>query len=159
MTHIWVGLSICHLQFYPFKMQKLSSQRKDNVPIRCFPDNTLGQQSGIALPSALCWETRPTVLNRSFSRFKQTKSCLHMPALFSSPSRDATKLSLLGEDQELPNPYPQYSVSIERPDCPCCLVLLYLWTGCTILMITQAKKLIKTKGLSLKTAWPQWNSN
>ena len=67
---------------------------RDNVPKRCFPDNNLGQESGIVHLSALCQETRPNVLNRSFSRFKQAKSYLLMPALFSSPPKDTTKLSL-----------------------------------------------------------------
>ena len=136
----------------------LFSQRKDNVCKRCFPDNNLGQESGIALFSALCWETRPTVLTRSFSRVKQAKSYLHMPALFSNPPRDATELSLHWIEWEVLNPYPQASASTERPSGPCCQVLLCLWAGCTILMVTQAKKLIKTKVWLLKTAWPWWNS-
>ena len=36
----------------------------------------------MTLPSALCQETRPTVLNGSFSKFKQAKSYLHMMAPF-----------------------------------------------------------------------------
>ena len=84
MTHIWLGLSIHHLQAHPSRWQMLFSQRKDNVPkhLRCFLDNNLGQESGIALLSSLCWEIKPTVLNGSFSRFKQAKSYLHMPAFF-----------------------------------------------------------------------------
>ena len=117
MAHIQPGLSMCHLQAYPSRMLILFSQRKDDVPKICFPDNNIGQESSIALPSPLCQETRPTVLNGSFSIFKQTKSYLHILALFSPPS-DATKLSLLQVDQELPDPLPQASVSSEGHGTP-----------------------------------------
>ena len=101
MTHIWSGLSKHHLLAYPSRMQVLFSQRKDNVPKRCFPHN-LGQESGTALPSALSQETRPTVLNGSFPRFKQAISHLHMLVLFSGPPRDAIKLSPLQVDLRTP---------------------------------------------------------
>ena len=159
MTHIWLGLSMHHLQAYPSSTQMLFSLRKDNVPKRCFPDNNLGQEGSIALPSALCQEARPTVLNGIFSRFKKAKSYLHILALFLSPPRDAPKLSLLGGDWELPNPFPQASVGTEEHGGPCCLVLLSLWAGCTILMVTQAKKLVKTETWLLKNSWLQYNSN
>ena len=88
MTDIWLGLSMLHLQAYPSRTHMLFSQRKDNVPKRCFPDNNLGQESSTALPSALCQETRSTVLNRSFSRFKLAKSYLHNACSFLSPTRN-----------------------------------------------------------------------
>ena len=158
MTYIWPGLSTQHLQAYPSRSQMLFSQRKDNVPKRCFHDNNLGQESSIALLSALCWETRPTVLNRSFSRFKQAKFYVHMLAHFSSPPRDTKKLSLHQRDWELLNLYLQASASTKRLGGPCCLVLLSLWAGCTILMVTQAMKLIKTEVQLLRCAWPWGNS-
>ena len=82
MTNIWLGHSTCYLQAYPSRLQKLFSWRKGNVPSGCFLVNNLRQESSIALLPALCQETRPTILNGSFSRFKQAKSYLHMPALF-----------------------------------------------------------------------------
>ena len=45
-----------HLQACPSTMQMLFCQRKDNVPIRLFPDNNLGQKDGIMLPQ-LCVES------------------------------------------------------------------------------------------------------
>ena len=91
MTHIWSGLSMCHLQAYPSKMQILFSQRKDNIPKRCFPDNNLGQEGGSTLPSALHWESRPTVLIRSFSRLKQANPYLHILALLFEPTQGCHK--------------------------------------------------------------------
>ena len=151
MTHVWSGLSTCHLQAYPSRMQMLSSQRKDNVPKRCFPDN-LGQQSGIALLWALCWETRPTVLNRSFSRFKQAKSYLHILAFFfwAHPG--------MPQNCHCLEKIRKASFGTKVHSGPCCLVFLSFWTGHTILIITQAKKLMKTKVQSLKPAQPWWNS-
>ena len=54
MTRIQSGLSMCHLQAYPSRMQTLFSWRKDNVPKRCFPDNNLGQEASITLSPQLC---------------------------------------------------------------------------------------------------------
>ena len=104
--------------------------------------------------SQLCAE-KPDKL--SSTRFKQTKSYLHVLALF-SPPRDATKLSLHWIDQELLDPYLQASASTERAGSPCCQVLLSLWVGHTIMMVTQAKKLMKTEVQLLKSPQPQWNS-
>ena len=78
--------------------------------------------------------------------------------LFSSPPRDATKLSLHWRDLKFLNLYPQVSARTKRPGGPWCLVLLYLWAGHTILMVTQAKKLMKTKVWLLRSTQPQWNS-
>ena len=91
MALIWSGPWMCHLQAYTSRMQMLFSWRKDNVPKRCLPDNNIGQEGGIALPSALYWETRPTVLNRSFSRFKWEKSYLHILALVFKPTQGCHK--------------------------------------------------------------------
>ena len=121
MTHAWLSMSMHHLQAYPSRSQMLFSWRKDNVPTRCFHDNNLGQESGTSFLSALCQETRPDVLNGNFSRFKQTKSYLHMLAPFLGPPRDATKLSLHWRDWKLLDQYPQASASTKGP------VVLVVW--------------------------------
>ena len=66
-------------------------------------------------------------------------------ALFCHAHLGARKLSLLGRDWELPNPFPQASVGTERHSGPCCLILLSFLARYTILMVTLAKKLVKTE--------------
>ena len=63
-----------------------------------------------------------------------------------SLTKDATKLSLLGGDQELPDLFTQASVSTKGHSGPCSLVLLSLSAGCSVLMVTQAKKTVKNLG-------------
>ena len=52
-------------------------------------------------------------------------------------------MSLLGGDLEVPDPFPQASVSTKGNGGPCCLVLLPLLAGNTIPMFTQTKELLK----------------
>ena len=120
MAHIWSGLSVHHLQTLPFRMKMLFSQRKDNVPKRHFSYN-LGQEGSTMLLSE-----PPDQLSsmETFLGFNKENSTYTFWLFFSSPPRDATKLSLLGGDQELPNPFQQASVGTKGHDGPCCLVLL-----------------------------------
>ena len=69
-------------------------------------------------------------------------------------------MSLHQKDWEHPDLYLQASASTKKPDGPCCLVLLSLWAGHAILTVTQAqaKRLMKTKVWSLRSAWLWWNS-
>ena len=69
--------------------------------------------------------------------------------------------SQLGGDWELPNPFPflQASVSTKGHGSPCCLRLLSLYAGCTILMVTQARKLVKPEARLPKSSCLWWNSN
>ena len=55
-------------------------------------------------------------------------------------------MSLLGGDQELLDPFLQASIGTEGHGGPC-LIFLYLLAGCTILMVTQAKELLKTEAM------------
>ena len=61
-------------------------------------------------------------------------------------------MSLLGGDRELPDQFLQASVGTEGQGGPCCLVLLSLLAGCSILMVTQAKELLKTEAGSPKSS-------
>ena len=54
-------------------------------------------------------------------------------------------MSLPGGDQELHNLFPQASGGTKEHGGPCCVELLSLQAGYTILIATQAKKVLKTE--------------
>ena len=54
-------------------------------------------------------------------------------------------MSLFAGDQELPDQFSQASVSTEGHGSPCCLVIISILAAHTILMVTQAKELLKLK--------------
>ena len=60
----------------------------------------------------------------------------HTISIIKTTSKYCTHMSLLGGDQELPSLFLQATLSTKGHGGPCCLILLSLQAGYTILMAT-----------------------
>ena len=114
-------------------------QDKDNIPQRCFPYSNLGQECCTTLMSILHWEPVSRDLNSGLSIGSQTKSHSPLPALLSSPPRDATQLSQLHEWSGHPDQHCRPLLTLTRLGGPCYLVLQSFQVRSILLIATQSK--------------------
>ena len=125
------------------------SQRKDNVPKRCFPDNNLGQKCGIAPLSALCQKPDQLSSTEAFldlSKQNPTHTC----QLFFEPTQGCHKTVTASNRSGTPQ-----SLSVGLCQHQRTQWSLLFGTPIFVSWVTQAKKLTKIKVQSLKNVQPQ----